>query len=125
MSGAPILEGADVLEPMEPAALRNSRNRNKARAGDRFAVLNTFVDCSLARVLRTDAAVWLVLYRDTQRDGIARTGQADIARRAGVGTRTVIRAVRRLEAKGLLTVVRRGGLNRGPSAYRVRGTVNE
>ena len=125
MNGAPKLEGADVLEPMEPAALRIRLDRNPRRTGNRFAVLNAFVDYSLARVLRTDAAVWLVLYRDTQRDGMARTGQADIARRAGISTRTVKRAIKRLEGAGLLRVVRRGGLNRGPSAYHVRGIPDE
>ncbi|MBX7255706.1 MAG: helix-turn-helix domain-containing protein [Candidatus Hydrogenedentes bacterium] len=88
-------------------------------------MLNTFVDFALATVERTDAAVWLVLYRDTRRDGIARTSKTAIARRAGVGIRTVARSVKRLEASGLLRVVRRGGLNRGPSAYRVQGVPNE
>ena len=31
--------------------------------------------------------VWLVLYRDTK-DGVAKTSQADIARRAGISVRT-------------------------------------
>ena len=61
-----------------------------------------------------------MLFRGTKPDGIARTGQVDIARRAGINERTVRRAIRRLEKRGLLVVVRRGGLSKGPSAYRVR-----
>ena len=37
----------------------------KAKAGERFAVLNAFVDFSLADLTRAEIAVWLVLYRDT------------------------------------------------------------
>jgi DNA-binding MarR family transcriptional regulator len=83
-------------------------------------VLNAFVDGSMAGLSRSETAVWLVLYRDC-RDGTARTGMADIARRAGCDKRTVVRAVHRLERYGLVQVVRRGGLGRGPSVYRVRG----
>jgi Mn-dependent DtxR family transcriptional regulator len=60
-----------------------------------------------------------VLYRDTK-DGSARTSQADIARRAGVSKRTVIRCLRRLERRGLVVVAARGGPAKGPSRYRVK-----
>jgi DNA-binding MarR family transcriptional regulator len=83
-------------------------------------VLNAFVDISMAGLSRSEIAVWMVLYRDT-RDGIAQTSQVAIARRAGVEDRTVRRAINRLTARGLVTVVYHGGLNRGPSKYRVRG----
>ena len=63
-------------------------------------------------------AVWLVLYRDTC-NGTARTSQADAAHRAGVNERTVRRAIKGLVKKGLLVVEKQGGLNRGPSRYRV------
>ncbi|NOY28979.1 MAG: winged helix-turn-helix transcriptional regulator, partial [Planctomycetes bacterium] len=56
--------------------------------------------------------------RDT-RDGTARTSQTDIARRAGISERAVRLAIRQLEPLGLLTVVYRGGLNRGASRYRI------
>jgi hypothetical protein len=92
----------------------------KAKAAERFAVLNAFVDFALADLSRSEMAVWLVLYRDT-RDGTARTSYDDLARRAGCNRRNVGRALRRLEGRGLLKVVRRGGLRRGVSRYRVRG----
>ena len=96
------------------------RKRTERPKGERFAVLNQFVDETMADLTRPEIAVWLVLYRDTKRDGTARTGQADIARRAGLGRRTVIRAIAKLEARGLLAVVRRGYLGAGPSVYRIR-----
>jgi hypothetical protein len=92
----------------------------KGKAGERFAVLNGFVDFTLAELSRREIAVWLVLFRDT-RDGTARTSYDDIARRAGLNRRNVGRALRQLEGQGLVQVVHRGGLRRGPSRYRVRG----
>jgi hypothetical protein len=96
----------------------------KSKARERFAVLNAFVDFSLAGLSRAEIAVWLVLYRDT-REGTARTAMAGIARRAGCSDRQVVRAVQRLEALGLVQVVYRGGLRRGASRYRVRPLTRE
>jgi hypothetical protein len=100
------------------------RKRKRKTAGDRFRVLNTFVDFSLAELSRVEIAVWLILYRDT-RDGTARTSYDDLSRRAGCNRRSVTRAVRRLERLGLLRVVHRGGLRRGASRYRVRPLVKD
>lgn len=90
----------------------------RRNTADRFAVLNTFADFTLRNLNRAEIAVWLLLWRDT-RNGTARTSQADLARRAGVNLSTVKRAVARLEKCGLLTVVFRGDLWRGPSRYAV------
>lgn len=84
-------------------------------------MLNNFIDFTMGQLGRKEIAVWLVLYRDTKA-GVARTSQADMARRAGVSDRTVRRALRRLESFGLLEVAYRGGIGRGVSAYRVRPT---
>jgi hypothetical protein len=99
-------------------------NKAKGKTGQRFAVLNAFVDFSLANLTRAEIAVWLVLYRDT-REGMARTSYEDIARRAGLNRRNVGRAVRRLEGRGLAKVVHRGGLRRGVSRYRGRGVAKD
>ena len=77
-----------------------------------FATINAFVDFTLAKRTRNEAAVWLVLWRDTK-DGTTRTAQTDIARRAGINRRTVIRILDKLESTGLLRIVHRGGFNRG------------
>jgi DNA-binding MarR family transcriptional regulator len=73
----------------------------------------------MAKLSRAEIAVWLILYRDTK-DGVARTAQSDLARRAGVNERTVRRAIKKLVRKGLLEVVRQGGLVQGMSVYRVK-----
>ena len=83
-------------------------------------MLNRFVDTTLAGVSGAEVKVWLVLYRDTM-DGQAKVAHADIARRCGIHPSTVKRALRRLKARGLVEVVYQGGLNRGPSVYRVYG----
>ena len=121
----PLLEGCTVLPPMEPAEPVRSAERpetkrkpNRQNTGNRFAILNTFVDTAAGELTRSEILVWLVLYRDT-RDGLAGTSQADIARRAGTTDRTVRRVIGRLERRGLLTTVYRGGLNRGTSKYRI------
>jgi hypothetical protein len=115
--------------PLRPSPSRNGQtpagHQGKAKGkpsrrktGDRFAMLNVFVDFTLAGLTRNELAVWLVLYRDTK-DGTARTSQADLARRAGTSDRTVRRVIAGLEAVGLLKVVYRGGFRRGLSNYRV------
>jgi DNA-binding transcriptional ArsR family regulator len=107
---------ADDEEPdrQEPAAEPKRRTRS-----ERFGVLNAFADAGMADLTGAETKVWLILFRDTKRTGVARTGQADIAHRAGLEPRTVRRALSSLEAKGMVVVVRRGRLNRGPSVYRV------
>ncbi len=87
--------------------------------GGRFAMLNTFVDHVMATIPRTDALVWLVLYRDVHGE-TARTAQAYIASRAGVSKRTVHASIGRLTRAGFLDVAYQGGLNRGISIYRLR-----
>lgn len=97
----------------------NKPRATKGKSNGRFAVLNAFVDYSLANLDHPSRSVWLVLYRDTRPDGLARTAQADIARRIGMSVSTVKRAVRRLEELGLLFVAYRGGLGGRLSVYRV------
>jgi hypothetical protein len=121
----PKLNGSEVLSPIDDiemaAPAQKQKGGNQKTAG-RFADLNAFVDMSMAKLTRAEIAVWMVLYRDT-RDGTARTSQGDMARRAGVDDRTVRRAIEGLKKRGLVMVVCKGGLNRGPSRYRVRGAL--
>jgi len=109
------LRGGAESPPQKPLA------KPPPRTGqfDRFAVLNAFADFDLEVLTGSETKVWLILYRDTKRNGIARTGQADIARRAGLSIRTVKRTVSDLQTKGVLSVAIRGKLNGGPSSYRV------
>ena len=89
---------------------------------ERFAALNAFVDFGVAKLTGAEVKVWLILYRDTKANGLARTGQTDIARRAGLRPRMVRYALAKLEAKGMVHVLNRGRLNVGPSVYRVHPT---
>lgn len=98
---------------------RTTGNEPKQKTRDRFGLLNGFVDCSMADLSKAELATWLCLYRDT-RNGTACTSQADIARRSGLSVRSVKYAVKRLLDVGLLVRVFSGGLNRGPSRYKVQ-----
>ena len=126
MSDGPIIPSGTVLSPMEADPPRRAKaettdrisGKRRKTARGRFAVLNGFVDCSMASMSGSEVAVWLVLYRDT-RNGTARTSAVDIARRIGRTPRTVIDSLGKLRTRGLVTRVYRGGLNRGPSVYRV------
>ena len=125
-----ILPGCEVLPPMNPpkptreSSKVEKPKRTKATAG-RFAVLNAFADFTLRTLDGTGVAVWLLLWRDTKADGLAKTSQADLARRAGISDRTARRAIDRLHRAGLLSVVHRGGLRRGVSTYRVHPLTRE
>jgi len=99
---------------------RPKRKPTRCKTGDRFAVLNAFVDFTLRGLTRNETAVWLVLYRDTKPNGTARTGQSDIARRAGISPRSARRGIDGLCKKGLLKRTYQGGIGRGASAYRIR-----
>jgi DNA-binding MarR family transcriptional regulator len=81
--------------------------------------VNAFIDATMADLTPAERGVWFVLWRDTKPNGLAATSQASIARRAGVTDRAVRKALRRLEGRGLVRVIHRGSLRRGPSSYRV------
>ncbi len=107
-----------------PARHQGHRGKAKGKAagrkaGDRFAVLNAFVDFTMQELSRAEAGL-ARLVSGYQAGRAARTGQADLARRAGVNIRTVKRTVASLRRLGVLVVVYRGSLRRGPSTYRVR-----
>lgn len=87
--------------------------------GNRFKVLNTFVDHTMAGIPGRDALAWLVLYRDTKPDGLARASVAHIARRMGCSRSTAKRSLSRLKALRLVEVVQQGGKDKGPNTYRV------
>jgi len=135
----PTLPGCSVLPPMdlpddssrrqagraEQRNAKQTRSPNCRKTADRFRVLNMFGDFTLRDLSRAEIAVWLLLWRDTKPDGLACTSQADLARRAGIAPKTTGRAVASLRRRGLLTVVFRGSLRRGPSKYRVHPLVSQ
>tara|TARA_Y100000589_G_scaffold318137_1_gene345130 strand:+ start:488 stop:883 length:396 start_codon:yes stop_codon:yes gene_type:complete len=121
MSESRIIPAGDVLPPMddEPRTAKPKHGKgDKRRTRDRFVVLNSFVDCSMANLTRSELAVWLVLYRD-ERKGTACTSAAYIAKRAGTSPRRTLDAIGKLCKRGLVKRIYRGGLNRGASTYRI------
>jgi len=111
------LPGAAMLPPAESSP---TKPRARKATGDRFAEINQFIDFTLANLTPAARSVWLILWRDTKPNGLARTGQADLARRAGVTERTVREALGELAEAGLMKVVKRGRVGIGPTTYRVR-----
>ena len=71
-------------------------------------MLNAFVDTGMVDLSRAELAVWLILYRDTKRDGTARASLDDLARRGGMDRQTASRAVGRLARRKMLQVIRPG-----------------
>lgn len=122
-----LLNQGGVLPSLEPAVMSLPRSPQgetpppKRKVASRFQTLNDFVDHSARMVSTTAQAAWYVLFRDVKQDGRACMAHSQIAERIGMERRTVARALKQLEAQGLLTVVRRGGLNRGSNVYRVHG----
>ena len=119
-----VLSGFDVLPPMNPAPKRQTAKETPVPAGrraarNRFAVVNAFLDVSARTLPPSASLVWVLLWRDTKPEELARTAQEDLARRSGLTPKTVKRAIRILRAGGLLEVVQRGRLGAGPSVYRL------
>jgi CRP-like cAMP-binding protein len=110
------MEALKVLPPLKPGLEPKSRESVRP---SRFGALNGFVDASMRDLTRAEIAAWLVLFRDTKKSGLVRTSHTDIARRSGVSPRSVVDAMRKLRARGLVTQVRRGNIHVGPSTYRV------
>ena len=125
----PELRGCAVLAPMASASARPASrgpankpaSKKTALTANRFRVVNEFVDVSMAELTGAELATWMVLWRDTKPDGTVKTSMGEVARRAGKSRRAVVDAVATLNERGLLTVVYRGGLNRGNNVYRVHG----
>ena len=105
--------------PLAKAA-RSGQRGGRQRHPGRFDTLNGFVDARMGSLSRGAALVWLCLWRDTKPNGLARTGVEDLAGRIGGNRSTVLRALRVLVDEGLVEVVRKGGIGRGPSVYRVK-----
>ena len=126
------LPGCTTLPPLEAEDSKGPKGKTagtktvksgtpkKGNGRDRFAILNALVDFEMAHLTGAELRVWILLYRDTKAaTQTARTGQADLARRTGLCDRSVRRGLVGLQRKGVLRVVKRGGLGEGASVYRV------
>ena len=104
------------------AASRPAGGRSPAKAArksaDRWGTFNGWVDATAGELSRAELLCWLVLFRDV-RNGVARTGMTDIARRAKLTRRGVVKAISGLKEKRLIEVVTRGSKDGSPNVYRV------
>lgn len=87
--------------------------------GDRWATFNAFVDGHLGAATSAEVRVWMVIYREVRPGGLAHVGMSDIARRAGLTRRGVVKAINGLKRRGMVELVTRGSVNGSPNAYRV------
>jgi len=118
----PLLSDDEIGRKASQQAKPKGKTKTaKGRTAKRFGLLNAFVDFTMASLKPSERAVWFVLFRDTKPNGIASTSEKDIGRRAGIRDRMVRYALTALAKRGLVEIVRRGGLRSGPSAYRVFG----
>ena len=104
-----------------PPRTNNKPKGSRKNSAGRFEMLNCFVDESIRKIGTSAVKVWFILYRDTKPNGQARTGQGDIAQRAGVSVRTVRRAIQQLVSCGLVSIIRQGRIGIGPTVYRCHG----
>jgi predicted DNA-binding transcriptional regulator len=75
---------------------------------ERVKLFNSFVDMGLRGLSRSEMAAYVILFRDTQETGLARTSRTEIARRGGMSEKQASRAVQSLTAKGVLHRVCKG-----------------
>ncbi|MBI3861142.1 MAG: helix-turn-helix domain-containing protein [Planctomycetia bacterium] len=120
----PVGQEPSPLHVATDDASRRTENAENPAISNRFFVINSFADISMKVLKRAEITVWVLLWRDT-RNGVAKASQAHLAVRAGTNVRTVRRALKKLIAQGLVEVVVRGGVGRGPSSYRVHGQAQQ
>lgn len=106
-------------KPNQTRRPSKSPDAKDSRQSSRFASINTFVDITMRGLSGRASLAWVVLWRDTKPNGIARTGITDLARRMGCSTATAKRALVELRTRKLIEVADRGRLGGGPSSYRL------
>jgi len=108
--------------PTTKTGTNGQRTKAKSDKVGRFQVLNQFVDESAKEFNTTAVAVWLVLWRETKPDGLAKVSFNQIGERLGISRRSVMRSVSLLVEAKLVKVVSRGtATGHMPSTYRVFG----
>jgi DNA-binding MarR family transcriptional regulator len=83
------------------------KTRRRKQLLERFKVLNDFVDLGLSQLSRSEIAVYLILFRDTQPTGLARTSRSELARRGGMTQRQASRALTKLIDRRVVDVIRK------------------
>lgn len=90
----------------------------EGRLTKKIKALNRFVDETQGGLDPSTALVWLTLFRYAW-NGVAEVSQSTIAKKMGVGTKTVQRGIEKLVALKLLKITRHGGNGRGCNRYQL------
>lgn len=95
------------------------KTQTATEGGDRWTTFNAFMDVCMKHLSPVEANVWLLLFRDTKPDGLARTSSRNLAQRAGCSVRAVSHAMKLLKAATLIEVVTASTSRGSPSVFRV------
>jgi DNA-binding transcriptional ArsR family regulator len=100
------------------------RKGNKHTKG-RFLTMNSFADTSARQVGLAAQAVWFQLFRHARAKGVVSLSQGQIAERAGITKRTVIKAIKELTEAGMIELLSKGNnIKNEASTYRVIDTTD-
>lgn len=102
-------------------AAKKPTARAATSASERWDTLNTFTRDTMPSLGEAAIKVWLRLFTDTKRDGIAWAGGTYLATATGLTRRGVVKAVKELRLRGLVKLVHRGSVNGQPNGYQVSG----
>jgi hypothetical protein len=74
---------------------------------ERFRILNDFVDLGLAQLSRSEIVIYLILFRDTKSNGLARTSLSELVRRGGMSIRQASRSLNALIQRGAVRLIQK------------------
>lgn len=120
---------AEIIDQAETMAKKRATQKPTGKApvgkgtsaSERWELLNTFTRDTMPTLGEAAVKVWLRLFTDTKRDGIAWAGGTYLATATGLTRRGVVKAVKELRVRGLVKLVHRGSVNGQPNGYRVFG----
>ena len=95
------------------------QNGRPTRRSPRWTMLNDFSDYGQRQLTASAVRVWLVLFRETNRDGLACITVEQIAAKGGISTRAVDNGLRELRDQRFAVLVSRGSRNKGASIHRL------
>lgn len=79
----------------------------------RWWFLTSFIDKSMTELSNAEIVIWLMLWRDTKKNGLAKTSISYLAKRSGMTERMIRKGIRSLIENGMLKRIKRGGTSNG------------
>ena len=119
--GAAFVRGREnpTAAPTRKPLTSEPKEKRPHRAGGRFEMINAFVDNTMRVLSHRAALAWVILWRDTKPDGLAKTGVAYLARRMGCSNATAKRALSELRKQKVIEVAERGRKGGATNSYRI------